>query len=212
MAAAMEPVDPLKVAAQLFRCAESRAQQQRSSKKTAALPPQQPRFAAERARWGIKPSLEGSFTRTQRCLGAIEAVAEQLRGGGGEPESIAPLQRRRERAACVPVLPPPPLLARVAAGTTAPNLQHHAVLRPSPRRNLLLTISSPVLYTRTRRPHQQQHRDQPPGFPFEGYDLEELILPDGDDMGVRSDEEPSEEGEVEAETGFGSVIGERLRA
>jgi hypothetical protein len=50
-------------------------------------------------------------------------------------------------------------------------------------------------------------RDQPPGFPFEGYDLEELILPDGDDMGINSGDDASEEEEVEAESGFGSVIG-----
>ncbi|KAI8475850.1 MAG: eukaryotic initiation factor [Monoraphidium minutum] len=52
----------------------------------------------------------------------------------------------------------------------------------------------------------QLFRDQPAGFPFEGYDLEELILPDGDDMGLRSDEDASEEEEVEAVSGFGSVI------
>lgn len=52
-----------------------------------------------------------------------------------------------------------------------------------------------------------RRRDQPPGFPFEGYDLEELILPDGDDMDIRSDDEASEEEEMETVSGFGSVIG-----
>lgn len=67
---------------------------------------------------------------------------------------------------------------------------------------------------RLSRPRRPPHgprpplcRDQPPGFPFEGYDLEELILPDGDDMGIRSDDDESEEEEVEAVSGFGSVIG-----
>lgn len=50
-------------------------------------------------------------------------------------------------------------------------------------------------------------RDQPPGFPFENFDLEELILPDDDDMGIKSDDGEDEEEELETETGFGSVIG-----
>lgn len=54
---------------------------------------------------------------------------------------------------------------------------------------------------------QQMFKDQPPGFPFEGFDLEELILPDGDDMGFRSDDDDIDEEEIETETGFGSVIG-----
>eukprot|EP00877_Chromochloris_zofingiensis_P000044 jgi/Chrzof1/1003/Cz01g36140.t1 len=53
---------------------------------------------------------------------------------------------------------------------------------------------------------QQMFKDQPPGFPFEGFDLEELILPDGDDMGFRSDDDDIDEEEIETETGFGSVI------
>lgn len=50
-------------------------------------------------------------------------------------------------------------------------------------------------------------RDQPDGFPFDGFQLEELILPEDDDMGIRSDEEDDEEEELETESGFGSVIG-----
>uniref|UniRef100_A0A383V8L2 Eukaryotic translation initiation factor 3 subunit B n=2 Tax=Tetradesmus obliquus TaxID=3088 RepID=A0A383V8L2_TETOB len=49
-------------------------------------------------------------------------------------------------------------------------------------------------------------RDQPAGFPYENFDLEELILPEDDDMGIRSDEDEEEEEELETETGFGSVI------
>lgn len=50
-------------------------------------------------------------------------------------------------------------------------------------------------------------RDQPKGFPFEGFDIEELILPEGEDFGIRSDDDDMEEDDLEAETGFGSVIG-----
>jgi translation initiation factor 3 subunit B len=50
-------------------------------------------------------------------------------------------------------------------------------------------------------------RDQPAGFPYENFDLEELILPEDDDMGIRSDDDEEEEEELETETGFGSVIG-----
>ncbi|KAF8067212.1 R1 [Scenedesmus sp. PABB004] len=49
-------------------------------------------------------------------------------------------------------------------------------------------------------------RDQPPGFPYEGFIKEELILPDGDDMGIKSDDGEDDEEELETETGFGSVI------
>jgi translation initiation factor 3 subunit B len=50
-------------------------------------------------------------------------------------------------------------------------------------------------------------KDQPAGFPFEGFDLEELILPEGEDFGIRSDDDEGDEEELETETGFGSVIG-----
>lgn len=51
-------------------------------------------------------------------------------------------------------------------------------------------------------------RDQPKGFPFEGFDIEELILPEGEDFGIRSDDDVDDDEELETETGFGSVIGE----
>ena len=50
-------------------------------------------------------------------------------------------------------------------------------------------------------------KDQPKGFPYEGFDIEELILPEGEDFGIRSDDDDMEEEELESETGFGSVIG-----
>jgi len=54
---------------------------------------------------------------------------------------------------------------------------------------------------------RQLFRDQPERFPFEGFDVEELILPDGEDFGIKSDDDDDEEEELETETGFGSVIG-----
>lgn len=54
---------------------------------------------------------------------------------------------------------------------------------------------------------RQLFKDQPAGFPYEGFDVEELILPDGEDMGIKSDDDDDEEEELESETGFGSVIG-----
>lgn len=53
-------------------------------------------------------------------------------------------------------------------------------------------------------------RDQPPGFPYENFAVEELILPDGDDMGIKSEEDDVDEEEVETESGFGTVVGEAL--
>jgi translation initiation factor 3 subunit B len=53
---------------------------------------------------------------------------------------------------------------------------------------------------------RQLFRDQPAGFPYEGFDIEELILPEDDDMGIGSDDDAEEEEELETETGFGSVI------
>jgi hypothetical protein len=51
------------------------------------------------------------------------------------------------------------------------------------------------------------YEDYPPGFPFDNFDVAELILPDGDDMGIPSEDEEGDEEQLETETGFGSVIG-----
>ncbi len=56
---------------------------------------------------------------------------------------------------------------------------------------------------------REMFRDQPSGFPFSNFEVAELLLPDGDDMGVRSDEDDVEDEQIETETGFGNVIGER---
>jgi hypothetical protein len=47
---------------------------------------------------------------------------------------------------------------------------------------------------------------QPRGFPFGDFDVEDVMLPDGDDMGIPSEESDAEP-EVQAESGFGAVIG-----
>ena len=52
---------------------------------------------------------------------------------------------------------------------------------------------------------------QPRGFPFEGFQLEDVMLPEDDDMGIPSEDEVDDEEELETETGFGSVIGTHSR-
>ena len=52
---------------------------------------------------------------------------------------------------------------------------------------------------------------QPRGFPFEGFQLEDVMLPEDDDMGIPSEDEVDDEEELETETGFGSVIGAHSR-
>lgn len=46
------------------------------------------------------------------------------------------------------------------------------------------------------------------GFPFGDFHLEDVMLPEDDDMGVPSDEDDDLEEEVKTETGFGCVVGE----
>lgn len=50
--------------------------------------------------------------------------------------------------------------------------------------------------------------NQPPGFPLERFNLADIRLPADDDLGIKSDDEDADIGDVESETGFGSVIGE----
>jgi hypothetical protein len=50
--------------------------------------------------------------------------------------------------------------------------------------------------------------DYPPGFPYENFDLSLVNPPEGEDFGVLSDDDEAlAEADVEAETGFGNVIG-----
>ena len=59
--------------------------------------------------------------------------------------------------------------------------------------------------------HEEQKlfaEGQPQGFPFGDFDVEDVMLPEGDDMGIASDDdEQHQEEEVPTESGFGSVIG-----
>lgn len=48
---------------------------------------------------------------------------------------------------------------------------------------------------------------QPRGFPFDDFEFEDVMLPEGDDMGIASEDDEVAEEELETETGFGSVIG-----
>ena len=49
------------------------------------------------------------------------------------------------------------------------------------------------------------------GFPFDDFDLHDVMLPEDEgDFGYASDDDEIDEEEVVTETGFGSVIGDRL--
>jgi hypothetical protein len=49
------------------------------------------------------------------------------------------------------------------------------------------------------------------GFPFDDFDLHDVMLPEDEgDFGYASDDDEIDEEEVVTETGFGSVIGEPL--
>lgn len=49
------------------------------------------------------------------------------------------------------------------------------------------------------------------GFPFDDFDLHDVMLPEDEgDFGYASDDDEIDEEEVVTETGFGSVIGERM--
>lgn len=49
--------------------------------------------------------------------------------------------------------------------------------------------------------------DLPPGFPYENFETQELILPDGEDMGIKSDDDAINEDEIQTDTGFGACVG-----
>ena len=51
---------------------------------------------------------------------------------------------------------------------------------------------------------------QPHGFPFGDFDVADVMLPEGDDMGIASDSEEEEE-DLNAESGFGNVLGACLQ-
>lgn len=49
--------------------------------------------------------------------------------------------------------------------------------------------------------------EQPPGFPFEEFDLRDVQVPEGDDMGINSEDGEDDDAELASESGFGSLIG-----
>ncbi|PNW85513.1 hypothetical protein CHLRE_03g190100v5 [Chlamydomonas reinhardtii] len=53
---------------------------------------------------------------------------------------------------------------------------------------------------------KQLYPDLPQGFPYDNFDLEELILPPGDDMGIKSDDDDVRDEDVQTQSGFGSCI------
>jgi translation initiation factor 3 subunit B len=50
--------------------------------------------------------------------------------------------------------------------------------------------------------------EMPLGFPYVDFEVEELILPDGDNMGIGSDDDDVKEEDLSTNTGFGSCVGE----
>lgn len=48
---------------------------------------------------------------------------------------------------------------------------------------------------------------QPKGFPFGDFRVEDVMLPEGDDMGIPSDDDDIDEDTIEQETGFETVVG-----
>lgn len=61
------------------------------------------------------------------------------------------------------------------------------------------------------RPDEEKlFEGQPKGFPFDGFKLEDVMLPEDEDMGIPSEDDEDDEEEIQTETGFGSVIGKLL--
>ncbi len=63
-----------------------------------------------------------------------------------------------------------------------------------------------------RPDEEKMFEGQPRGFPFGEFDLEDVMLPEDDDMGIPSDtDEDGQEDDVQTESGFGNVLGEGRR-
>jgi hypothetical protein len=66
-----------------------------------------------------------------------------------------------------------------------------------------MTVIGPL-----RPDEEKMFEGQPKGFPFDNFDMADVMLPEEDaDMGIPSEDDDDDEEEVEAESGFGSVIG-----
>lgn len=58
---------------------------------------------------------------------------------------------------------------------------------------------------------KEEYFNQPDGFPFEGFELDDVLLPPNENMGIESGDDSEElEDALDAETGFGSAIGAPL--
>lgn len=58
---------------------------------------------------------------------------------------------------------------------------------------------------------EKMFEGQPQGFPFGDFDLEDVMLPEGDDnFGFPSEEEEEEEEDAQTESGFANVLGEGM--
>ena len=67
----------------------------------------------------------------------------------------------------------------------------------------------PELNDLTAEEEKQFAQGQPRGFPFDpDFRMEDVMLPENDDMGIASEDDEVAEEEIETETGFGSVIGQ----
>ena len=66
----------------------------------------------------------------------------------------------------------------------------------------------PELNDLSTEEEKQFAQGQPRGFPFDpDFRMEDVMLPEGDDMGIASEDDEVAEEEIQTETGFGSVIG-----
>ena len=70
----------------------------------------------------------------------------------------------------------------------------------------------PELNDLTAEEEKQFAQGQPRGFPFDpDFRMEDVMLPENDDMGIASEDDEVAEEEIQTETGFGSVIGQLAR-
>ena len=56
---------------------------------------------------------------------------------------------------------------------------------------------------------ERLYEGQPKGFPLGGFDLDDVMLPEGEDMGIASGDDDAGDDEEGPETGFGRGIGKQ---
>jgi hypothetical protein len=77
------------------------------------------------------------------------------------------------------------------------------------RDDLLVSIAVCAMVAGPLRPEEEKlFEGQPKGFPLDGFEIEDVMLPEGDDLGIPSEDDEEAEDELEFDSGFGSVIGE----